>query len=413
MDRSAVVTCFLRNRGEVLLLRRATDASTYPGHWGAVSGYVEHADPRETATMEIAEESGIDDPTFVRAGEPFDLRDEASNRVWTVNPFLFDVDSRELTLNEETTEAVWVPATDLLRRETVPALWTSYRHVAPSVSTVRDDADRGAAAVSITALEVLRDAAGQAAVRDRGLPPVVETAEALLDSRPSMAVLRNRVNRAMAGRRTPDAVERASIEGIDRAIEVDEAAASTAANAVGETVLTLSRSGTVEQSLLEADPSVIVAESRPANEGIGVAERLADAGLDVTLCTDAAIATLLADREIDTVLVGADTVRFDGAVVNKTGTRMTALAAANEDVPFLVTCAVDKVSHDPTILIETGDPSDVYAGSAPIEVANPTFDLTPAGLIDGYLTDRGRLSAPEIDDIAKEMAELADWQEEE
>lgn len=413
MDPAAVVTCFLRHRGELLLFRRAPDVDTYPDRWGAVSGYVEDDDPRGTARLEIAEETGITDPGFVRAGAPFSLRDEASNQTWTVHPFLFDVDTRDLRLNEETVEAVWVPATELLRRPTVPALWTSYRHVAPTVSTVREDTDRGSAAISITALEVLRDAAGQTAVRGGGFAQVDRTATDLLDARPAMAVLRNRVNRAMADTSTPQTVERAAIQGIERAIDVDAAAADEAADAVGETVLTLSRSGTVEQGLRQADPSVIVAESRPGNEGVGVAEQLADAGLDVTLCTDAAIATLLADTEIDTVLVGADTIRFDGAVVNKTGSRMAALAAANEDVPFLVACAVDKVSHDPTIHLETGDPDEIYTGRADLEVVNPTFDLTPAALIDGYLTDRGRLTPADIDDVAKEMAGLADWQKQE
>lgn len=413
MDRSAVVTCFLRNRGEILLFRRAHDAGTYPDRWGAVSGYVETDDPRETASMEIAEETGITDPSLVRTGAPFSIRDEASDRVWTVHPFLFDVDTRDLRLNEETAEAVWVPATELLRRATVPALWTSYRHVAPAVETVRTDTDRGSAAISITALEVLRDAAGEASVRERGLAPVAETARALLDARPSMAVLTNRINRAMAGTHAPAAVERAAIEGIERAFEVDQAAAEEAASALGTTVLTLSRSGTVERALRQAEPSVYVAESRPAGEGVGVAERLADAGLEVTLCTDAAIATLLADGEIDSVLVGADTIRFDGAVVNKTGTRSAALAAANEDVPFLVACAVDKISHDPTIHLEAGDPKELYAGSAALEVVNPRFDLTPASLVDGYLTDRGRLAPTDIDDIATELASLADWQEQE
>jgi translation initiation factor 2B subunit (eIF-2B alpha/beta/delta family) len=158
---------------------------------------------------------------------------------------------------------------------------------------------------------------------------------------------------------------------------------------------------------------VVVAESRPASEGVGVAERLAEAGLEVTLCTDAAIASLLAEREIDSVLVGADTVRFDGTIVNKTGTRAAALAAANEDVPFLVACAIDKISHDPTIHLEAGDPEELYTGPADLEVVNPTFDLTPASLVDGYLTDRGRLASTDIDDIANELASLADWQEQE
>lgn len=410
MPRAAVVTAFLRNRGEVLLVRRAADVSTFPDRWGAVSGYVEHDDPARTARLEIEEETGIAGPTLVRRGAPFTIREDGRDRDWRIHPFLFDVGTRAVTLNEENAEAVWTSPTEILRRPTVPALEVSYAHVAPEVSTVEGDTDRGSAAISVTALEVLRDAAGRAAVADRGLQAVRETAMALLDARPSMAVLRNRVNRVMAGAEAPADVERAAIEGIDRALAADEAAAAEAAAALGKTVLTLSRSGTVERALLAAEPAVLVAESRPAAEGIGFAESLAASGLDVTICPDAAVGQLLADRDIETVVVGADTVRSDGAVVNKVGTRMAALAAANEDVPFLVACAADKISHDPTLHLEPGDAAAVYDGEADVAVANPTFDVTPAALIDGVLTDRGRLSAADVAAIAEEMAALADWQ---
>ena len=53
-----VVTCFLRNRGDVLLLRRSQRVGSYQGKWGAVSGYVEGT-PEETAWREIEEETGL------------------------------------------------------------------------------------------------------------------------------------------------------------------------------------------------------------------------------------------------------------------------------------------------------------------------------------------------------------------
>ena len=73
----------------------------------------------------------------------------------------------------------------------------------------------------------------------------------------------------------------------------------------------------------------------PAREGLGDADPFAGAGLDVTLCTDAAVAHLLAEESVEVVLVGADAVLPDGSVVNKVGTRAAASAAAREDISVL------------------------------------------------------------------------------
>ena len=415
MDEAAVVTCFLRNRGEVLLLRRADDAETYPGRWGTVTGYVEDDDPIATATVEIREETGLgaDDVELVRAGEPFAVRDPGIGREWRVHPFLFDADGRDVTTNEESAAAEWTSPTEILRRETVPDLWRSYERVAPTVETVAGDHEHGSAYVSIRALEVLRDAAGSAAASGDGdLAPVVEVAEALLDARPSMAALGNRVNRAMAGADTPEAVEAAATAGIERAYAADEAAAREAAALLdGGTALTLSRSGTVLAALRDGASAAIVAESRPAREGVGVAEALADAGLEVTLCTDAAVAHLLAERDVDAVVVGADAVLPDGRVVNKTGTRAVALAAAREGVPCYVIAASDKVRAGDEVHLEAGDPAAVYDGEAGVEAANPTFDVTPADLVAGVVTERGVLDADGVAAVAEEHRELAAWRD--
>jgi len=60
-----VATCFLRNRGEVLLVRRPDEAPTYPGRWAGVSGYVEDDEsPEAAARREVAEETGIEHTEF-------------------------------------------------------------------------------------------------------------------------------------------------------------------------------------------------------------------------------------------------------------------------------------------------------------------------------------------------------------
>ena len=413
MDRAVVVTCFLRNRGDVLLLHRGDDVETYPGMWGAVTGYVEQDDPETTARAEIEEETGLTDVSLVRGGEPVAVSDRTLDREWAVNPFLFDAPDRAVELNEESAGSAWVPPTEILRRETVPDLWTAYDRVRPTVESIRQDDEHGSAKLSVRALEVLRDVAGVAAVGGRDQDDVAAVARELVDARPSMAVVRNRVDRAMADASTPREVEVGAIDGIERAFAADAAAAAEAADAIDGTVLTLSRSGTVLEALLAAAPAVIVAESRPAREGVGVAERLADAGLAVTLCTDAAIAHVLSERDVDAVVVGADTVFPDGGIVNKTGTRVAALAADREGVPFYAVAASDKVATEAAVRLESGDPNAVYDGEAAVTAVNPTFDVTPADLVDGVFTERGQLDAHEIVGVADEHRRRADWREQE
>lgn len=277
---------------------------------------------------------------------------------------------------------------------------------------IATDRTHGAAWLSLRALELLRDGADGA----DDWPTVAALARDLRDARPAMHAVGNRVDRAMAraADRTPDAVARAASEVRRAAADADEdAAANAAARLRGSRLLTLSRSGTVSETLSRADPvALFVLESRPAREGVDVAESVA-AATDVTLATDAAVGYLLATEEVDAVLLGADSVLPHGSVVNKVGTRTAATVAAREAVEVVVVCARDKVAPAGTDEVdpEPGDPSAVYDGDADLTVANPTFDRTPAALVDAIVTEDGALDPGEVRAIAEEHAALADWDE--
>ncbi|PSP57409.1 initiation factor 2B [Halobacteriales archaeon QS_1_67_19] len=433
MKETHVVTCFLRNRGEVLLLKRSAAVGSYSDLWGGVAGHAE-GDPDDAAREEIAEETGLLDACeFVRSGESFPVADADLGTRWVVHPYLFDCERRNAETDWETTAAEWVHPTEILGRETVPELWTSYRRVAPTVESIRADGSHGSAYLSVRALEVLRDDAGALArgtddadanaVEDAadGWPELSARAEELREARPSMAALGNRINRAMADaadEETPAAVERAAREGVERAVRADEEAAENGAAEIrDQAVLTLSRSGTVSGALSAAD-AAFVAESRPACEGIGVAEQLADGTAGdgdfpkVTVHTDAAIAHVLATERVDAVVVGADAVLPDGRVVNKTGTRGAALAAAREGIDCYAVAATDKIRTDDAAHLESGDPETVYDGEADVAALNPTFDVTPADLLSGVITERGVLDADGIGAAAAELRDLAAWRDE-
>ncbi|USZ70498.1 NUDIX domain-containing protein [Natronosalvus halobius] len=477
-----VVTAFLRNAGEILLARRSDAVGTSTGTWGAVSGFAE-GDPDAQVRREIAEETGIEDVcTLVRSGRPLEVTDADTGRGWVVHPYLFDCDDRDVDLSEEHDALEWVHPTAIPTGEydTVPGLWAAYERVAPTVRSITADADHGAAWLSIRGLEVLRDRAGLLVAEREGegegqpfegtepgggangktgdaeveWDELATLADRLLEARPSMAVLRNRIDRAMgtaleaAGGMDGSEVERESvyegddgdaanddgIEGdaasedetpvpdaaavleatttvLERAVTVDDEAARRASGRLEGTVMTLSRSGTVLEAIRASDARrIYVAESRPGREGVGVAESLADER-PVTLHTDASAASLLSRESIDRVVVGADTIRPDGAVVNKAGTRGMTLAAVHERIPVTVVAASDKISTREDIPLESGSRNAVYGGDAAIDVANPTFDVTPAECVTDVVTERGVLESDDVSALVEEARELAAWRE--
>lgn len=426
MHERDVVTVFLREGAEVLLLRRSDAVGSYPGRWGGVAGHVEDS-PEASARREIREETGMTDAavSLVRSGEPFEVVDEEAAIAWTVHPFLFDARTRAVRTNWETAAAVWVHPTAILHRETVPELWTSYDRVRPRLTTVESDSVHGAAYISLRALEVLRDEAAvrmEAAADSEG--PVADRSDdwtalrdlglRLRDARPGMAVVANRVNEVMAAAATdgtPPALYRAAVAGIERATDADAAAAGVAADLIdGRAVFTLSRSGTVRAAIERSDPSrVLVAVSEPGGEGREVAATLADAGEKVTLTSDANVPAAV--EAADVVLVGADSVLPSGDVVNKVGTRAAMLAARAVGTETLVVCAAAKVRADDDVELEPGDPTALYDGPAQFSVSNPIFERTTGELVDGIATERGRLDPDDVAAIAAEYAAAAAWPE--
>ena len=442
LDEVHVVTVFLRHGADVLLLRRSDAVGSYAGKWGAVAGHAE-GDPAAAARTEIREETGLDpetDAALVRRGDPFDVVDADRGTRWVVHPFLFDCERRVVEPNDETSEYEWVAPPEILRRETVPDLWKSYDRVRPSPESIRDDREHGSAWLSVRALEVLRDEAALAVERGGPWADLTAVAGDLVGARPAMSVVVTRVDRAMAasldGESEGDASDRradagaaleaASASEIERALAADAEAAAAATEVLPDRVATLSRSGTVAAALERAElETVLVAESRPGREGVGTAERLAEAtDARVTLTTDAAFADRLAAEGVGALVVGADAVLPDGRVVNKVGTRGAAVAAAREGIDCYAVAASDKIAPlddgrgDGTGDADSGgadfdpeerDPAEVYDGDADIAVANPTFDATPADCVTAVVTERRPLDVDDVCSIAAEHRDLAAW----
>jgi methylthioribose-1-phosphate isomerase len=152
-------------------------------------------------------------------------------------------------------------------------------------------------------------------------------------------------------------------------------------------------------------PRVLVGETRPLLQGARLTYlELASAGVDATLVVDAAAAAVMQRKRVDLVIVGADRIARNGDTANKIGTYGIAIAAAHHGIPFYVAAPRStfdfSIARGEDIPIEERPAQEVTAfGGARVapeaaSVYNPAFDVTPAHLIAGFVTEYGILRAP-------------------
>jgi methylthioribose-1-phosphate isomerase len=155
----------------------------------------------------------------------------------------------------------------------------------------------------------------------------------------------------------------------------------------------------------EREISVWVDETRPYLQGARLtAWELAQAGVPHTLIPDVAAGHLMSRGEVDVVIVGADRVAANGDTANKVGTYPLAVLAARHRIPFLVaapTSSIDTATPDGDSIEIEERPADevleirgVRIAPPGTEVRNPSFDVTPAELISGIVTEEGVIRAP-------------------
>jgi methylthioribose-1-phosphate isomerase len=155
---------------------------------------------------------------------------------------------------------------------------------------------------------------------------------------------------------------------------------------------------------------VYVDETRPRNQGAQLtAWEMAGHGVPHTLIVDNAGGHLMQHGDVDMVIVGTDRTTADGDVCNKIGTYLKALAAADNDVPFYVALPsptidwtvgdglaeipIEERSGDEVSLVwgknAKGEIAQVRVSPEATPAANPAFDVTPARLVTGLITERG------------------------
>lgn len=271
---------------------------------------------------------------------------------------------------------------------------------------------RGAAAIGVAAARALADHVqaldgGPAAV----LRQARKAARQLDAARPTAISLHNSLGWVLAGIQGQATVQAMRKGARDTAkLLAVELKASRAAIALhgskhvkdGDVVLTHCNSSTAI-AVLEAAAAagktieVIATETRPFGQGLLTIKALRAAGIECALIVDSAVHHVLDTRDIDLVLVGADTVARDGCLFNKIGTAGVAALANLHEVPFYAAAGLHKFSRmdsddvpiEERPASEVADPRSLPRGT---RVFNPVFDRTVPRHIDSYITEQGLAS---------------------
>ena len=324
--------------------------------------------------------------------------------------------------------------------------WVACRTVDTVVEAIKMLRVRGAPAIGIAGAYGMAVAAGEA--ERAGHPPdkarahVLARAEELATARPTAVNLRWAVERSAAAidplpETTSAADLAAALLAEARVIHAEDRDLCAAIGRHGLTVLpegdilTHCNTGALATGGAGTALGVITAawdsgrrftvyadETRPLFQGSRLtAWELVQRGIPVTVLVDAAAGHLLATGRIAAVIVGADRITACGDTANKIGTYGLALLAAAHSVPFFVAApsstfdlSLDSGAEIPIeerAAAEVLAPLGVPAAPAGAGAYNPAFDVTPARLIRGIVTEKGVASPVTRDTIRQTLGQAA------
>ncbi len=294
------------------------------------------------------------------------------------------------------------------------------------VDEIRHDRIHGASELARQAVSVLKTAAecSQAGSVWQFLAEQKEIGQRLMSARPAMAPVFNIVNRFVSAVSEKakevdlDSIRHFTVTQADEIIKNSLQAVAQIAEygseliAAGNRVMTHSYSSTVVATLKAAfnkhrNIEVVTTRSGAGRTGERIAQELGLYGIAVTFIDDTAVGLYL--PIVNKVVVGADRVCADGKVINGIGTYQLALAAQKPGIPCYVLC--ETLKFDPRLRgdevdLEDGEPSElVEEGRLPqtVVVKNPSFDITPLGLVTGIVTENGLLMPEEVTDYISKL----------
>ncbi len=281
-----------------------------------------------------------------------------------------------------------------------------FRLVEESAKKIINMEVRGASRIARFVAETLRDFAKT--VESNFDENMKKASEILMNTRPTAVSLFNAINYIMMyegeslEEKRDDVIRRAEefIRWVDTAKQkIGEIGAKRIKD--GWTILTHCNSSTALSVIKTAfrqgkDIEVIATESRPRYQGHLTVKELVKEGIPTTLIVDSAVRYFM--KDVDCVIVGADTITINGALINKIGTSQIALCAKEARVPFMVCAETYKFSPSTLfgelVVIEERDPREVASEEIlkmGVKVRNPAFDVTPRDYIDLIVTEVGAI----------------------
>lgn len=336
------------------------------------------------------------------------------------------------TITEELQPIVWQDGQLLLLDQTMlPASeeWATVHDVTGAVEAIRSMRVRGAPAIGIAAAYAMAIAARsiEAPAMPAFLGELDAQAERIAAARPTAVNLGWAVQRCRGAARTCSTPSEASarILALAHAMREQDIESNRSIGRSGATlmpdsggVLTHCNTGALATAGYGTALGVIRAawesgkrirvfhtETRPWLQGARLtAWEFARLGIPATLLVDSAAGALMASGHVAAVVTGADRIAANGDTANKIGTyNLAALAAAN-GIPFYVAApcsTVDlNVQSGADIPVEERPAAEVTSlagqriAAEGVEVWNPVFDVTPAGLIAAIITEHGVLRPP-------------------
>lgn len=273
---------------------------------------------------------------------------------------------------------------------------------------------RGAGRIARAAAEALSHHASEIKVDNLASfrREMESAANALVATRPTAVSLPNAVHIVMSGLNQAETIDVAKNGVISRA----ERFIHLSRNAVqqisqfgsrhirdGDIILTHCNSEAALGCIIEAhragkEIEVFATEVRPRNQGLVTIRTLNDAGIKTNFIVDSAVRSFIHD--VDLVIMGADAVTVNGAVVNKIGTSQVAHTAAEARVNVLIAAETYKFAPRTIIgeLIQIEEragsevlPDEVSRALPYVTVRNPAFDVTPPEYIDLIVTEAGAI----------------------
>ncbi|MFW9936658.1 MAG: translation initiation factor eIF-2B [Candidatus Thorarchaeota archaeon] len=172
-------------------------------------------------------------------------------------------------------------------------------------------------------------------------------------------------------------------------------------------VMTHCHSSIVNGILLEAKKQgkdnfkVVATETQPRLQGRKTVNKLNNAGIEVIHVIDSAMRWVVNNLDVDLIIIGADSITSEGTIINKIGSRLLALVAHEEHVPFYVASSLLKYNPQTSFgileKIEMREPKEIWETPPEgVNILNPAFETVSRRYIDGLITEAGIFASSHV-----------------